>query len=75
MKKYEVQGPAGLVSNRRGMPSNRAYPEEFRQNAIAIVREKHSDFGPTLAAEKLSKNHAISISKGTLRLWMIEEAM
>ena len=75
LKKYQAEGAAGLVSKRRGMPSNRAYPEEFRQKAIAIVREKYSDFGPTLAAEKLFENHSISISKETLRLWMIDEAM
>ncbi len=75
LEKYETDGPAGLVSKKRGMPSNRAYPEEFRQRAISIVREKYSDFGPTFAAEKLSENHDISISKETLRLWMIEEAM
>ena len=75
LKKYQDEGPAGLVSKRRGMPSNRAYPEAFRQNALSIVRENYSDFGPTLAAEKLFENHSISISKETLRLWMIEEAM
>ena len=75
LKKYQKDGPAGLVSKRRGLQSNRAYPKEFRQYAIAIVREKYSDFGPTLAAEKLFEKHSISISKETLRLWMIEEAM
>ena len=75
LKKYQAEGPAGLVSKRRGMPSNRAYPEAFRQNALVIVREKYADFGPTLAAEKLFENHSISISKETLRLWMIEEAL
>lgn len=75
MKKYREDGPAGITSNRRGMPSNRAYPEEFRQNAIAIIKEKYHDFGPTFAAEKLYENHSISISRETLRLWMIEEAM
>ncbi len=75
LKKYQKEGPAGLVSKRRGLQSNRAYPKEFRQNAIAIIRGKYSDFGPTLAAEKLFENHSISISKETLRQWMIEEAL
>lgn len=75
LKKYQAEGPVGLVSKKRGMPSNRAYPEEFRQRAISIVRDKYSDFGPILAAEKLFEKHSISISKETLRLWMIEEAL
>jgi hypothetical protein len=35
------------------------------------VRERYADFGPTLAAEKLAAVHGCTISRETLRGWMI----
>jgi hypothetical protein len=52
-RRYEVSGVAGLVSCKRGMPSNRALPIDLRARAMALVRERYADFGPTLACEKL----------------------
>ena len=43
----------------------------FRQTVLAIVREHDSDFGPTLAAEKLSELHGLDLGVETLRQWMI----
>ena len=39
-------------------------------HALEIIRERYADFGPTLAAEKLSEVHGITIGRETLRLWM-----
>jgi hypothetical protein len=72
LKAYRVAGPAGLISKRRGRPSNRRKPEELRSKALAIIRRRYWDFGPTLAAEKLREVHAIRLGRETLRLWMIE---
>jgi hypothetical protein len=72
LKAYRVAGPAGLISKRRGRPSNRRKPEELRSKALAIIRQRYWDFGPTLAAEKLREVHAIRLGRETLRLWMIE---
>lgn len=46
-------GPEGLVSSKRGRPSNRAFKAEMRTNVLSLVREHYHDFGPTLAAEYL----------------------
>jgi hypothetical protein len=46
---YAERGAAGLVSGKRGMPSNRRLPAELKSKAIAIVRELYADFGPKLA--------------------------
>jgi hypothetical protein len=35
------------------------------------VRERYADFGPTLAAEKLSEVHGLDLGVETLRQWMI----
>src|SRR5271168_1838420 len=72
LKAYRAEGAAGLISKRRGCPSNRRKPEELRTEALAIIRERYWDFGPTLAAEKLREVHGLSLGRETLRLWMIE---
>src|SRR5579863_9096017 len=72
LKAYRTEGPTGLISQRRGCPSNRRKPEELRTKALAIIRERYWDFGPTLAAEKLREVHDITLGRETLRLWMIE---
>jgi transposase len=54
LKAYRAEGAAGLISKRRGCPSNRRKPEELRTKALAIICEHYWDFGPTLAAEKLA---------------------
>jgi hypothetical protein len=69
--KYKQYGKVGLISKARGKKSNRSFSEEFRLKVISIVREKYPDFGPTFAAEKLTEDHGIPISKEALRQLMI----
>ena len=40
------------------------------QSALEIIIEKYSDFGPTLACEKLREIHNISLAKETVRKLM-----
>jgi Winged helix-turn helix len=75
LKDIRASGPAGLISKRRGRPSNRRLPPEYRELAMALVRERYADFGPTLAAEKLTELHGFGISRETLRHWMIEDGL
>jgi hypothetical protein len=75
LKAYRIEGPTGLISKRRGRPSNRRKLEELRSKALAIIREQYWDFGPTLAAEKLREMHEITLGRETLRLWMIEDGL
>jgi hypothetical protein len=42
---------------------------------LAIVRERYADFGPTLAAEKLSEVHGLDLGVETLRQWMISAGL
>ncbi len=69
-RRYEACGPAGLVSGKRGQPSNRELPIDLRARAMALVRERYADFGPTLACEKLRECHGIGLAKETVRRWM-----
>jgi len=72
LTRYRSDGAAGLVSGKRGKPSNRKYPDTIREYALHIIQSRYHDFGPTLVAEKLEEVHQLSVSKETLRKWMIE---
>src|SRR3954469_10644570 len=61
------EGAAGLASRRRGRPSNRRLPDAVREAALAAVRERYPDFGPTLAAEKLAEGHDLRLGRDTVR--------
>ncbi len=48
----------------------------MEQRAIAVLSDPlYRGFGPTLAAEYLSKKHQISVSKETLRHWMAKAGL
>jgi hypothetical protein len=64
-----------LVSKRRGKPSNHRLPAEFRSLALSLVGGRYADFGPTLGAEKLAAHHGCSVSRETLRGWMIADGL
>ncbi len=71
-QKYVTFGATALISKRRGKPSNRQYSESYKQKILAIIQENYHDFGPTFAGEKLLECHKLTISKETLRKWMME---
>src|SRR6476660_309239 len=71
LQAFRADGPDGLISRKRGGPSNRALGAVFRATVLAFVRERYADFGPTLAAEKLSELHGLERGVETLRQWMI----
>jgi hypothetical protein len=57
-------GATSLLSKHRGKPSNHRLPAQVRVLVLSIVRERSSDFGPTLAAEKLAAHRGCTISQG-----------
>jgi hypothetical protein len=73
LKAYRRQGAKSLVSKKRGKPSNNRICEIVKQNILAITKEKYVDFGPTFLSEKLLENHNITVSKETMRKWLIAE--
>jgi transposase len=74
LKRFREHGPEGLASRKIGN-RNRAYGDEERASIMSIVRENYADFGPTLAAEKLSELHTIELAPETLRVWMKNEGL
>src|SRR3954462_15791133 len=75
LRRLRAAGAAGLASRRRGRPSNRRLPASVREAALAVVRERYADFGPTLAAENLAASHDLRLSRETLRQWMAEAGL
>lgn len=75
VRRYRARGAAGLASYRRGRPSNNRLAEAVRDQALALVRERYGDFGPTLAHEKLTEMHGLALSVETLRTLMIEAGL
>ncbi|WP_408438707.1 ISNCY family transposase [Paraburkholderia caffeinilytica] len=73
--RYQESGAAGLASRRRGRSGNRRLDEELAQRALAIIRERYVDFGPTLACEKLAECHGVVLAKETVRRWMREAGL
>jgi predicted DNA-binding protein (UPF0251 family) len=71
VKKMKRKGDAVVVHGLRGRTSNRKIAEKTQREAIAIVQREYADFGPTLASEYLAEKHRITVSKETLRKWMI----
>lgn len=75
LTRYLDDGSSGVVSRRRGRPSNRRHSDAFRDQVIALVREHYSDFGPTLAKEYLAERQGISVACETLRQIMISAGL
>lgn len=70
---YREKGPPGLVSARRGKPSNNRLDAGLAQEALDLIKKKYDDFGPTLAHEKLTEVHGLSLSRESVRQIMIAE--
>ena len=68
-------GAASIRHKAIGQPSNNRICDGVRDYAMAIVRERYVDFGPTLAAEKLAERDGLTVSRETLRQWMSEAGL
>src|SRR5271163_3597926 len=72
---YRDSGGSALIHKARGRASNNHLIAGVREYAMAIVRSKYADFGPTLASEMLLEKDELKVSRETLRKWMIEEGL
>ena len=72
---YRERGAQGLVSQRRGKPSNNRLDPQVVQQTIDLIYDRYRDFGPTLAHEKLTEVHKLRLSRESVRRIMIEEGI
>ena len=75
LRAYRQSGAEGLVSKRRGKPSNNRLKAEVKQQALDLIYSQYHDFGPTLAQEKLTERHGLELSRETVRKLMIREGI
>lgn len=75
MNRFRISGAAGLTHATRGKSGANRLDDSLRLRIMELLREKYSDFGPTLTAEKLSERHNIRVSVETLRKWMTADGL
>lgn len=73
--RFIQQGAASLAHGNRGKPSSNRVNESVKVQALELIHQYYSDFGPTLAHEKLQGLHNVSVSLETLRQWMIADGL
>jgi len=71
-KAYKQNGIEGLISKRRGKPSHNKIPDNVKRQIAKIIAKRYTDFGPTLACEKLKEKEEIKVSVETIRQIMIK---
>jgi transposase len=75
LRKYRQDGANGLVSKRRGKPSNNQLAEETCGKVLDLLKSKYTGFGPTLACEKLVEVEHLKISNESVRQMMLVEGL
>jgi transposase len=70
-KKFRQGGHDSLIHGLRGKTGLRKIEKEIEDKIVLIIKEKYYDFGPTMAWEKLSEFHGITLSDETIRAIMI----
>jgi len=75
LRAYEQGGEVALRSKKRGCPSARRVQPGRAAEAMALVRDKYWDFGPTLACEKLREIHGHNLSVETVRALMTRSGL
>ena len=74
-KAYRKDGASGLISKRRGRPSNNQLSLQVKEQATDLIRSTYHDFGPTLAHEKLVETHGLRLSRESVRQVMVAEGL
>lgn len=72
VKAYRDNNYKGIISKKRDKVSNNKISVEYKGEILELIIKNYSDFGPTLATEKLKERHGYKISVETVRKWMIE---
>jgi hypothetical protein len=75
LDRIKTNGAASIRHKAIDRVSNNRICDGVRDYALAIVRERYADFGPTLAAEKLAELDGLTVSRETLRRWMADAGL
>jgi transposase len=75
LDRMRTDGAASIRHKAIGRPSNNRITDSVRDYAVALVRERYADFGPTLATEKLVERDGLHVSRETVRTWMVDAGL
>ncbi len=75
LKTYRHHGARGLISQQRGQPGHRQLDASTKHQALELLQRRYADFGPTLAHEKLTEIHHLSLARETVRSLMIDAGL
>jgi transposase len=66
-RRFERDGPAGLIHGNRGRPSPRRLPAAVRQTVARLLTTVYRGFNDSHLTEKLREHHALSVSRESVR--------
>jgi transposase len=72
VKRVGEEGNKGFIHKSRGRHGHRAIPEDVKAKVLELYQERYKGFGPTLTTEKLYEIDGISLSRESLRKWLIK---
>lgn len=64
---FQTDGPAGLVSRKRGRVGNRKVPSDIEEQVLDLTCRFYRDLGPTRVCQRLAERHGIKLAKETVR--------
>ena len=70
--RYKKEGRKGLISKKRGKPSNRLVSIQVRNEIIKIIEREYQSCKPLFISEKLNERHGICFSAEFVRKLMIQ---
>ena len=73
VKRIREEGNEGICHRSRGKPSRRKLP--FKKKIVQLYRNTYPDFGPTLFTEKLAEREGVTVSRETVRTWLMEDGL
>ena len=75
MRKIRKHGDRGIAHGNRGREAPNKMPLELEERIGRIVERKYTDFGPTLASEKLFELDGIKVGREKLRQIMVVKGL
>ena len=75
VRRYRLNGDAGLIHRGRGRRSNRAFASTMRMKVLALYKKRYVGFGPLLASEHLAADDGIVVASETLRRWLMTASL
>jgi len=73
--RYKKHGASGLIHGLTGKKSNRAKPDELKEEVLEEYRSRFGSVAISRFANDLEESKGISISRETVRKWLIDAGM